>query len=387
MIEYKKNSKMLFAAVIFFWFAQYVYIPFQTPYLMGIGTSAGMVGMIIGAYGISQMVLRLPVGVLADCRKRHKKFIIIGGLSSGIASIFRIIMQNGTGFLIANLFSGFASAMWISFMVLYMSFYPSEQQKATSQLVLANNLGMLIGFVTSTLFYKKLGMPVICMFGVMAGICCALIACRLKETKCQTSSNSAESAALPGNMLCVCYNRRLLFFAVLALVQQGVQMSTTMSFTTQIIKNLGADTMILGISCIIYMLSAVVWAKFASTKACSVLSPKNWIFLVFCTTAGYCLLIPVSTSILVICLLQILPGMATGILFSFLTCEAMKSVPAEKKSTAMGCFQAIYALGMTVFPIICGKIAGEFSMTVAYLCLAVICIIAAVGSRFTPASL
>ena len=130
MNTYKKNSKILFAAVIFFWFAQYVYIPFQTPYLMGIGTSAGMVGMIIGAYGISQMLLRLPVGVLADCRNRHKKFIIIGGLSSGIASIFRIIMQNGTGFFIANLFSGFASAMWISFMVLYMSFLPFKTAKS-----------------------------------------------------------------------------------------------------------------------------------------------------------------------------------------------------------------------------------------------------------------
>ena len=221
----------------------------------------------------------------------------------------------------------------------------------------------------------------ICMFSVMAGICCAFTACGLKEAECQANSNLVGAAALPGNMLCVCFNRRLLFFAVLALVQQGVQMSTTMSFTTQIIKDLGADTMILGISCIIYMLSAVVWAKFVSTKFCSILSSKNWIFLVFCTTAGYCILVPMSTSIPVICLLQILPGMATGILFSFLTCEAMKGIPAEKKSTAMGCFQAIYALGMTVFPIICGKIAGAFSMTAAYLFLAVICVIAAVGSR------
>lgn len=61
------KSKTLFLAVIFFWFAQYVYIPFQTPYLTAVGTKAGMVGMIIGAYGISQMLLRMPVGILADC--------------------------------------------------------------------------------------------------------------------------------------------------------------------------------------------------------------------------------------------------------------------------------------------------------------------------------
>lgn len=54
--------------------------------------------------------------------------MLIGALSSGCASLFRIIFNNGIGFLIGNLFSGFASAMWISFMVLYMSFYPKDQQ-------------------------------------------------------------------------------------------------------------------------------------------------------------------------------------------------------------------------------------------------------------------
>lgn len=53
--------------------------------------------------------------------------MLIGALSSGCASLFRIIFNNGIGFLIGNLFSGFASAMWISFMVLYMSFYPKDQ--------------------------------------------------------------------------------------------------------------------------------------------------------------------------------------------------------------------------------------------------------------------
>lgn len=53
-------------------------------------------------------------------------------------------------------FSVLASAMWISFMVLYMCFYPKDQQtKATSSIIVANNLGMLLGFITSTLLYKK----------------------------------------------------------------------------------------------------------------------------------------------------------------------------------------------------------------------------------------
>ena len=76
-----------------------------------IQTSTSFIGIIIGSYGISQIVLRLPVGLLADYRNKHKMIMLIGSLSSGCASLFRIIFNNGIGFLIGNLFSVFASAM------------------------------------------------------------------------------------------------------------------------------------------------------------------------------------------------------------------------------------------------------------------------------------
>ena len=93
------KQKILFIAVIFFWFAQYVYIPYQTPCLTMIQTSTSFIGIIIGTYGISQMVLRLPVGLLANYRNKHKMIMLIGSLSSGCASLFRIIFNNGIGFL------------------------------------------------------------------------------------------------------------------------------------------------------------------------------------------------------------------------------------------------------------------------------------------------
>ena len=57
----------------------------------------------------------------------------------------------------------------------------------------------------------------------------------------------------------------------------------------------------------------------------------------------------------------------------------MKYVPQESKSTAMGFFQAVYALGMTLFPMICGNIVSHFSMLYAYLFLAVICLLSVIS--------
>ena len=366
------KQQLLFIAVIFFWFAQYVYIPYQTPYLTMIQTSTSFIGIIIGTYGISQMVLRLPVGLLADYKNKHKMIMLVGALSSGCASLFRILLNNGIGFLIGNLFSGLASAMWISFMVLYMSFYPKNQQtKATSSIIVANNLGMLLGFITSTLLYEKIGMQMICLLSVISGIISALFISLLPKEKTQATKKTISG------LLKVCTQKNLIVFSLLALVQQGVQMTTTMSFTTQIIKNLGANSIFIGLSSIIYMLSAVCFAKMASSDLCMKLGVRTCITVTFLTTALYCVLVPQCSSVYMIFVLQILPGMATGILFSYLTSEAMKYVPQESKSTAMGFFQAVYALGMTLFPMICGNIVSHFSMLYAYLFLAVICLIAA----------
>ena len=50
------------------------------------------------------MGLRLSVGLLEDYKNKHKMIMLIGALSSGCVSLFRIIFNNGIVFLIENLF-------------------------------------------------------------------------------------------------------------------------------------------------------------------------------------------------------------------------------------------------------------------------------------------
>jgi len=359
------NQKiLLLAIVVLFWFAQYVYIPFQNPYLVMCNVSANMIGTIIGAYGISQCLLRLPVGIFADSIGKHKCFILLG-------------MPSGEGFLIANVLSGIASSTWISYMVHYTGYFSKEdQQKGTSTIILVNNLGMLVGFIVSTLFYDKLGMKFLCAMSAISGAAGTVLALKIKDHQ-----NKEFSANISfSKHISVCKNKRLIFFSVLALIQQGIQMSTTMSFTTQILKDLGAASVIVGLSSIVYMVSAVLSAGFASSKFCIKGGPKFWIPTVFSLISIYCIFVSTIHSIPVIFLLQILPGMSTGILCSYLTSEAMKEVPQYQKSTAMGFFQAVYAIGMSIFPMIVGKITSVISIKYGYFLLAIIAIFGAVIS-------
>lgn len=362
----KKKQALLLAVVILFWFAQYVYIPYQTPYLLSIQISEAFLGSILGAYGVTQMLMRLPIGVMADSVGRHKIFILSGTVAAGAASLIRFLLPGGTGFLAANLLSGMASSMWISFMVMYTGFFPEEeQQKATGRIILCNNFGILLGFLMSSLLYKNFGMSLLCILSIAAGVLATLLAFFLKEEKGTGAFSHISFASLK-----VCLHKRLILFSLLALVQQGVQMSTAMSFTAQILKERGASAFLIGFSSIIYMVSAVLTSAFSSSKKAVKIGAGTLIPIVFFILGLYCILVPITPYIPLLLALQLLPGMATGILFSNLTSEAMKGIPAKIKSTAMGFYQAVYALGMTLFPMFTGSLAAGRSYLAAYILLA-----------------
>ena len=48
----------------------------------------------------------------------------------------------------------------------------------------------------------------------------------------------------------------------------------------------------------------------------------------------------------------------------------MQDVPQTKRSTAMGYHQALYAIGMTVMPVITGNIVSAYGMDIAFYFLA-----------------
>lgn len=393
-----------FVAVVCLWFSLYVYIPYQTPYLTGMGVAAGVVGTVIGAYGTMQIVLRVPLGVMADYLGRHRAIISAGVALGGAACVVRVLVPDEQGYLVANVVSGCAASTWISFMVLYCQYYPPDrQQKATSTMIMACNLGMCLAFVLGAALYGFGGMPLLCTAGAIAGFAGLAASVFIRQDE-GFSRGDAPSAAAEGalatdatsaagapavrrggmaavrDLLSVCANRRLVLFAVLALVQQGVQMSTAMSFTTQILQDEGATAGFVGAASVFYMVAAVASAQFASTQRCARRGPRFYVPLVFVLMGAYCVLVPAVGNIYVVFALQALPGMSTGILLSYLTSESMAGVPPEKNSTAMGFFQAVYAVGMSLFPMIVGALAGWSSLGTGYAFLAAASVAGALAS-------
>lgn len=361
----KAQRILLLTVVTVFWFSQYVYIPYQTPYLYAIGAASPLVGTVVGAYGFSQMLLRVPVGLAADRTGRHKRFILLGTIFSSLASLLRVLLPSAEGFLCASLLSGLAAAMWISFMVLFFTYFDSgELQKASAWIVGANNLGILLGFVAGAVLYDRFGIRFLCLLAALAAIAATLLALLIREPQRHSQRPPLRE------LVKIFRDRRLILFALIALIQQGIQISTSMSFTTQIAKDLGANGFQIGLCSIIYILTAVGSSFFAATRLFRRVKVSVWIPAILLCLAVYCVLIPNLPSVEWIDAAQILSGLSTGILFSLCTSEAMRGIPPEKHSSAMGFYQAIYAFGMTAFPVLAGAISGSFGIRNAFYCLA-----------------
>ena len=64
-------------AMLLYWFSMYTYVPILPLYAASLGASYKMVGLVIGVYGITQLLLRIPQGILSDRWRKRKLFVLL----------------------------------------------------------------------------------------------------------------------------------------------------------------------------------------------------------------------------------------------------------------------------------------------------------------------
>ncbi|MBO5245183.1 MAG: MFS transporter, partial [Selenomonadales bacterium] len=176
---------------------------------------------------------------------------------------------------------------------------------------------------------------------------------------------------LPVRELITVYrDKRLILFSMFALVQQGIMMSTSMSFTAEAARMIGATEWEVGMCAVVYIIAAVASSYFAASDLASRYGAKVWVPMSSLALVFYCVLVPHAPTALAFYGVQMFAGVSTGVLFSYCTSEAMQAVPQSKRSTAMGYHQALYAIGMTVMPVITGNIVAAYGMASAFYFLA-----------------
>lgn len=410
------QTNKILIIVALFWLAQYIYVPNTAPYLLAQKVTADLVGIIVGVYGGVQMSLRFPIGIFADVLGKHKYLIVLGCLCSGSASIVRLLFSNGEGFLVANIMSGISSSLWLSFMLLYTKPIAAEKmQSALGLMFAANNFGILLAFAISTFFYQYFGMDFLCAISVISGLTAFTMALTLKENdpdalintevasqdKENTNKNiSSDKDELENSkvdvqldsthvkkerpsvldLFKVILKGRIWFFALLATIQQGVTMSTIMSFSNEAALKIGGSSFDTGLMTLVYIGFCVISSYYSGHKILVRIGAATPLIITLLLLGFYCFYSVITTDIYVMIALQAILGISFGFIFSLSNSEALKGVESYRRSSGLGLFQAIFAGGMTVVPIIAGALiqADEGALQRAFYFQGVICIVGAV---------
>ena len=348
--EQMSNTARLLLVIGLFWFTQYVYVPYTTPYLLAQKVSADFVGLVVGFYGAVPFFTRIFVGVFSDRIGKFKPMILLGCATAALASVIRLYRPDGIGFLIANIISGFSSSMWMCFILFHTKTLTQENlQRGMGHVMASCNGGILCGFLASATLYQHFGMMLMCALSVTAGTIALMLALTLREPHEQRFNPPRIK-----ELLVVARNKRLWFFAVIGLIQQGILMGTAMSFSNAVATGLGAMPWQIGLMTMTMTGSYVASCYISSTTLAIRIGPGILMTLTQIFMALYCVLMVSLDNIYLLIPIQILMGSTGGLVFSWCSAEALSQIESYRRSTALGIFQSVFAIGMTGVPIIAG---------------------------------
>lgn len=358
MTEQKRRTLMLSLVTCFYWFATYTYVPILSPYAESMGASHKMVGLIIGSYGFTQMLLRIPLGIFSDTLQKRKPFVS-AGLFLGLVSALGLYFYEAPAMiLLFRSVSGMAAATWVTYTVLFSSYY--EGPEAPKAIGIINSFtafgqmtAMLLGGLAAQFFGPR------ATFLLAAGG--AVIGVTLSFGVIEQRALQRKPLRLQ-QLLEVGLDPRLLLVSALAILSQLLTFATVFGFTPVAAKNIGAGSFELGLLTTLSTLPGIFASALSGAYFARKYGERTVILWGFLLTASACLVIPFVPSMSLLYLSQIAGGFGRGLVFPLLMGLSIKAVEEGKRATAMGFFQAIYGLGMFIGPVLVGYLSDAASL-------------------------
>lgn len=368
----KRAINLMFLLTAGFWFTQYAITPYINAELERLGAGASVMGLVGGAYGLTQLLVRIPLGMTADWYGRQKPFIIAGCFLSALASVGFLVWYTPTSYIIWRGLAGLASASWVSFTVLFGSYFPPDEvPKRISQLNIYNQLGRLFSYVIIGAAVARFALG--SAFWITAAFGCAVLALSffIKEKPVGRQGLKLSDFRL------VARDRNLKVCSLLGILTQVVAFSTFYGFSTNLAMRLGAEGPQLSMLSITLVVPSVIFNYLGSGLLYKRFRPRVLVAAGFLAAMLYSLIAPQSQTMMQLYLCQILAGIASAFTFGILLGQSVRDVPQKLRSAAMGLFQSLYGIGMTIGPILMGVLIDLGSLNGAFYSVAGLSLISA----------
>lgn len=368
------NRKLLFCTITgFFWFAVYAYVPQITSYAKELGASYSLIGVIAGSYGLSQTLLRIPLGIASDRVMHKKNFIILGSLMTVISPTLVYYFPSPFILLLARLLAGIAASTWVNFTVMFASYYKcSEATKAVGIINSVNKVGQFIAMLVGGFISLYFGTVYIFFVSAITGVIALILSFFIKEEYILMDKNPFSLL----DIAIIVKNKETIFISYVGALSQMITYGTTFGFTPLVATRLGANNLQLGYLTAIFILPQILFATLSGTVLLKYLGEKNTLLIGFSVNALLSILIPFVPSLFVLYVVQFVNGISCSITFPLLSGMAIRKTDLRYRNTVMGFFQAIYGVGMIVGPVLIGATSDCFGLLSGFIIAGLVGVIA-----------
>ncbi|HWQ61677.1 MAG TPA: MFS transporter [Negativicutes bacterium] len=359
-MAYRRSLVLVITA--FFWFAAYTYVPTLGPYARTLGASYDMIGLIIGSYGAVQFLLRVPVGLCSDAWGKRKAFVVAGA-ALAMASAFGMWAQpSAWALLFYRALSGVAAAAWVAYTVLFASYYPAgDSPKAMGYLTAAGAVGQVCAMFLGGLAAEWHGLTAPFLLGALGGAVAIALSLFVRDEV--TTAKPVNTAVLAE----ITRDRPFLRICGLGVLYQILTFATVFGFSPLAAKALGAGGFELGLLVTVAILPSIAASALSGTLFRRRFGEGGTLALGFAFMGLSSVTIPLCGTLAALYLSQMACGFGRGLIMGLLMGLSIKNFPAEKRATAMGVYQAAYALGMFIGPVLTGVIAGWLDLNTGFL--------------------
>ncbi|MHB1316221.1 MAG: MFS transporter [Christensenellales bacterium] len=344
------------------WFALFAFTPYLTPYVESLGADNVRIGLMVGAFGFAQIILKMPMGMLSD-RLQNRKALIIMCSAVGLAAVTGLwLSDNIWMIIIMRVLLGITASCWLFFCMVFNSYYlPAESVKAQGILSAYGYIGQVVSYIVAAFVMRSHGIQSVFLICAVFFAISFIMSFFIREIK---------TAPIPRYSLTEAFkvgkDPWVNKIAMIGFLAHMIIFGAMLGFTPQIATKIGANELELAVLSILFALTSIPASFLCAAPIVKKVGDRNILTYSTLVFAIACLMQPYCTSMPLLFITQGLAGLARGFSLPVLVGLLIKNTPYEKQAAAMAYFQMIHGIGIMMGPIVTGAISQAVSLTAAY---------------------
>ncbi|UHA60069.1 MFS transporter [Metabacillus litoralis] len=361
--NFVRNNWIFLFVSFTLWFPHFIYLPVLTPYMELLGSEYIFIGIVLSSYGLMQFLFRLPIGIYSDLIKLRKPFMIFGLLIGSISCAVFAVTDSLGWILFGRTLAGIAAATWVVFTVLYSSYFAEDEvHRAMSSISFIVVLAQLLGMSVSGFIVDHLGWKAPFWIGAIISGIGAFLSLVIYEPTQTTNTKPIHLKELAILMK----EPVILKVSFLSILAHSIIFTTMFGFIPAYVIEIGYDPRDISYFVFSFMIPHAIATLFMGKYFIPLIGKWNSLKIAFLSTAFFTLITPFVESKFLLAIVQGFNGFALGLLFPLLLGMAIETIDSYKRATAMGVYQALYAIGMFTGPLLAGFLNSSFGISAGF---------------------